>query len=86
MMHCEKKICENILNTISGANNYARARMDMMNIEIRRELSLQINPADPNDSIVPKALYVLRLEERKKMLAIMENLRIPLGYARAIHK
>jgi len=41
VMHCEKKLCENILKTTLGLNDTPRSQLDMQDMKIREEIWLQ---------------------------------------------
>jgi hypothetical protein len=65
-MHCEKNLCENIVKTLMGENDYARGREDMKEMGIREELWLQ--PSAHN------ATYVLTPAEKEKVLELISGL------------
>jgi hypothetical protein len=85
VMHCEKKLCENIVKTIFGEKDYTRAWMGMKDMLVQLELWLQPKPNRPNEYFRPQATYVLSPQERK-MLDVIENLKAPTHYVSSIHR
>jgi hypothetical protein len=59
VMHCKKNICENIVHTILGENNYARAKEDMMEMGILEKLWLRPCSNNLGHFTKPHATYVL---------------------------
>jgi hypothetical protein len=58
-MHCEKNLCENIVQTILGDNDYAKGREDMKEMGIREELWLHPCLNNPGYFTKPHSTYVL---------------------------
>jgi hypothetical protein len=86
VMHCEKKISENILRTTFGEKDTPSVRADMQARGIRPQLHLQ--PVGPNGDRVfmPNASYVLTAEDKAKVLRVLKSLRTPTNYVSALHK
>jgi hypothetical protein len=84
VMHCEKNLCENIVRTLMGENNYPRAREDMRDMGIREELWLRSTENNPGHYTVPHLTYVLTPMEKQKVLELIAALRTPTDYAGSV--
>jgi hypothetical protein len=84
-MHCEKNLCENILQTLMGETDYPRAREDMQDMGIREELWLRPSGDVQGQYGKPHPTYVLTPVEREKVLDVIRKLRTPIDYAGCVH-
>jgi len=68
VMHCEKNIAENLLLTLLGIKDGPAVRHDMK--EAGCKTSLHIKKAKPPQTgfHIPKAPYVLSVENKKKLI------------------
>jgi hypothetical protein len=85
-MHCEKNLCENMTKTILAIKDSYGSREDMRKLGIREELWFQ--PAQNNRETyhIPSAPYILKGEQRSRVMDIIRNLKTPSNYVGAIHK
>ncbi|KAJ0492169.1 putative Transposase-associated domain-containing protein [Helianthus annuus] len=82
VMHVEKNVCENVLGTLLNIEGKTKdtdkARLDLEDMNIRKELHL----VRKNDHWVkPHASYVLTRDERKQFCNLLSSVRFPDGYA-----
>nr|XP_043639273.1 uncharacterized protein LOC122610343 [Erigeron canadensis] len=87
VMHVEKNVCENVLGTLLDIDGKTKdtnkARMDLEDMNIRKELHLVKN----NDRLLkPHASYVLTREERKHFCNLVKSVRFPDGFAGNLEK
>jgi len=85
-MHCEKNLCENILKTLMAMNDNLRSQQDVQNLGIREEIWLQLSPSTNVDYYMPRALYVLDVNEWKEFVGVISSIHMPTNYVGAIHK
>lgn len=85
-MHCEKNLAENIIKTIFGEKDTLKVRRDLELLGMRPELWLQRDPDRADTLIMPPAPYVLTEAELQVFLEIVQNLKVPTGYASAFKK
>nr|XP_015621188.1 uncharacterized protein LOC4326258 isoform X1 [Oryza sativa Japonica Group]XP_015621190.1 uncharacterized protein LOC4326258 isoform X1 [Oryza sativa Japonica Group]XP_025883272.1 uncharacterized protein LOC4326258 isoform X1 [Oryza sativa Japonica Group]XP_025883275.1 uncharacterized protein LOC4326258 isoform X1 [Oryza sativa Japonica Group] len=87
VMHIEKNICESVLGTLLNINGKTKdtlkARMDLQDINIRKELHLQQRGSNV---IKPPACYTLSQEERQDFFQFIESVRFPDGFGANISK
>ncbi|KAM0002938.1 hypothetical protein Hdeb2414_s0306g00862151 [Helianthus debilis subsp. tardiflorus] len=81
-MHVEKNVCENVLGTLLNIEGKTKdtdkARLDLKDMNIRKELHL----VRKDDCWVkPHASYVLTREERVQFCNLLQSVRFPDGYA-----
>ncbi|KAL3646934.1 hypothetical protein CASFOL_009478 [Castilleja foliolosa] len=83
VMHIEKNICESILGTLMNVEgktkDTAKARLDLEDIKIRKELHL-INKGNGKYAM-PPAFYVMTTKERRDFCDFIRNVKFPDGYA-----
>nr|XP_043611316.1 uncharacterized protein LOC122582917 [Erigeron canadensis] len=87
VMHVEKNVCENVLGTLldidGKTKNTYKARMDLEDMNIRKELHL----VRKNDRLLkPHASYVLFREERKQFCNLVKSVRFQDGFAGNLEK
>jgi len=82
VMHTEKNVCDNILNTLLGMDGKSKdnlsARFDLQDMKIRPEL----HPRKINDSEweIPKAIFNLNNDEKTIFCKVFHDLKVPDGY------
>lgn len=82
VMHIEKNICDSLLGTLLNIDDKTKdtlkARMDLEDMNIRKELHLQHR----GSSIVkPHACYTLSRDEKHEFLKFIESVCFPDGFA-----
>ncbi|XP_059302828.1 uncharacterized protein LOC132054886 [Lycium ferocissimum] len=81
-MHIEKNICESILGTLLNIDGKTKdtykARQDLKDMNIRKELWLQ---HDGSSCTMPAACYTMSKKEKKKFWAFVKDVKFPDGYA-----
>ncbi|KAK1427928.1 hypothetical protein QVD17_16680 [Tagetes erecta] len=82
VMHVEKNVCENVLGTLLNIEGKTKdtdkARLDLEDMNIRKELHLV---RKNNRLVKPHAMYVLTKDERKQFCNLLKSVRFPDGYA-----
>ncbi|XP_065860347.1 uncharacterized protein [Euphorbia lathyris] len=82
VMHIEKNICEHILGTllniVGKTKDNDKARLDLAEMGIRKELHLQRHG---EKLLMPQACYTLTTVERKKFCQWLKAVKFPDGYA-----
>ncbi|KAL3615942.1 hypothetical protein CASFOL_040236 [Castilleja foliolosa] len=82
-MHIEKNICESILGTLMNVEgktkDTAKARLDLEDMKIRKELHL-INKGNGKYAM-PPASYVMTTKERRDFCDFIRSVKFPDGYA-----
>jgi hypothetical protein len=84
-MHCEKKICENILKTIWGLKDTLKVRLDLKEANIRAELH-PVDVVRTGAVLLPRAPYVLMKAEKQMFVKIVQNLKTPTNYVGQLAK
>ncbi|XP_028082248.1 uncharacterized protein LOC114283584 [Camellia sinensis] len=83
VMHIEKNICDNLMATllnVDGKNkDIEKARIDLENLKIRKELRLQSR--GDGSFVKPPAVYTLSTKERQGFGAFLKSIKYPDGYA-----
>ncbi|KAL3637841.1 hypothetical protein CASFOL_018289 [Castilleja foliolosa] len=83
VMHIEKNICESILGTLMNVEgkkkDTAKARLDLEDMKIRKELHL-INKGNGKYAM-PPASYVMTTKERRDFCDFIRSVKFPDGYA-----
>jgi len=67
VMHCEKNIAENLLNTLLGLKDGPAVRKDMKEGGCKRALHMKRAPLPQTGFHIPSAPYVLLRENKKKL-------------------
>ncbi|XP_012837883.1 PREDICTED: uncharacterized protein LOC105958419 [Erythranthe guttata] len=87
VMHVEKNICDNVLGTLLNIDGKTKdtekAREDLRDLYIRKELHLQ---KYGNNIIKPKACYNLSPSEKRGFCDFLKTLKFPDGYASNISR
>ncbi|KAK3219394.1 hypothetical protein Dsin_013364 [Dipteronia sinensis] len=87
VMHIEKNICDNILGTLldieGKTKDTYKARLDLADLKIRRELRLQ---PKGNKYIQPHACYTFKIDERNFFCKFLKLVKFPYGYAANISR
>ncbi|KAL3618470.1 hypothetical protein CASFOL_037552 [Castilleja foliolosa] len=88
VMHIEKNICESILGTLMNVDgktkDTAKARLDLEDMNIRKELHL-IKKGNEK-YVMPAASYVMTKKERQDFCEFIKNVKFPDGYASNISR
>jgi hypothetical protein len=87
IMHIEKNICENIIGTILNipgkTKDTVKARLDLKDLGIRKELQFRVN----GDSCeMPRARYTLSTEQKKAFCDFLREVKFPDGFASNISR
>jgi len=88
IMHTEKNVCDNILNTLLEMDGKSKdnlnARFDLQDMRIRK----QLHAIRKNDSEweIPKACFNLNDEEKTLFCKVFKDLKVPDGYASNISR
>ena len=88
VMHTEKNVCDNILNTLLDIDGKSKdnlmARFDLQAMGIRKEL----HPIRKNDSEweIPKTCFNLSNEEKTLFCKVFNDLKVPDGYVSNISR
>ena len=81
-MHVEKNVCDNIVGTLLNINGKIKdtnkARLDLADMNIRKELHLQVQG---NKLVKPHACYTLTGDDRKEFCKFIKSVKFPDGYA-----
>ncbi|XP_026445460.1 uncharacterized protein LOC113346086 [Papaver somniferum] len=87
VMHTEKNICDNIVGTLLNLDkknkDTEKARLDLADMRIRKELHLKPRR---DKFIKPPACYVIKPEDRKKFCQFLKSVKFPDGYASNISR
>ncbi|KAH7864273.1 hypothetical protein Vadar_027678 [Vaccinium darrowii] len=86
-MHCEKNVFESIIGTIMNllgkTKDSYKARLDMVDMEIRQEL----HPwCEDGETYIPPACYTLSPSEKKDFCEFLSNVKFPDNYASNISR
>ena len=75
-------MCDNIVGTLLNINGKTKdtnkARLDLTDMNIRKELHLQVQG---NKLVKPHACYTLTTDERKEFCKFIKSVKFPDGYA-----
>lgn len=86
-MHTEKNICDKIVGTLLNLDkknkDTEKARLDLADMKIRKELHLKPRR---DKFIKPPACYVIKPEDRKKFCQFLKSVKFPDGYASNISR
>jgi hypothetical protein len=81
-MHIEKNICDSVLGTLMNFDGKTKdtykARIDLREMGIRKELHLQRNGAT---TTMPLAKYTLTRDQKKMLCDLLKGVTFPNGYA-----
>jgi len=84
VMHIEKNICENLIGTILNVKgktkDTAKARLDLKDLGIKKELQFR------EDGEMPHARYTLSTEQKKAFCAFLQEVKFPDGFASNISR
>jgi hypothetical protein len=87
VMHIEKNICDSVLGTLMNiagkTKDTAKARMDLYEMGIRKELHLQTNGAARS---MPLVKYTLTQDKKKTLCDWLKGVKFPDGYASNISR
>ena len=82
VMHVEKNVCDNIVGTLLNIEGKTKdtdkSRLDLADMNIRKELHLQVQG---NKLVKPHACYTLTGDERKEFCKFIKSVKFPDGYA-----
>ena len=87
VMHIEKNICDALIGTIldieGKSKDKEKARLDLQDMNIRKELHLQ---KKGNKWFKPAACYILSESERESFCRFLKSVKFPDGYAANISR
>ena len=86
VMHCEKNICENIVKTLWGEKDSPTVRKDLQDMDMRPHLWLQEPRRAREEYFMLDAPYVLKENEKKEVLKVIQELRMPTNYVGVLQK
>ncbi|XP_074277101.1 uncharacterized protein LOC141600753 [Silene latifolia] len=82
VMHIEKNVCDNIINTLLNVPNKSKdnvaARKDMVDMKIRPELALQ---EKGGRTYLPPAAHTLSKKEKIEFCECFHGVKVPEGYS-----
>jgi hypothetical protein len=84
-MHCEKNLCENMIKTIWGIKDTLKVLLDLQEENIRSHLHL-VPGRRTGCLILPTTPYVLKREEKKIFVGIIQGLKTPIHYVGQLAK
>ncbi|MGZ4851135.1 MAG: hypothetical protein ACXV2C_07130 [Candidatus Bathyarchaeia archaeon] len=88
VMHVEKNVCDNILNILldvtGKSKDTLKARMDLEEMGIRKELHPQV--LANGKKYLPPASYTLSKAEKKKVCESLHGIKVPSGYSSNIRR
>ncbi|XP_030934441.1 uncharacterized protein LOC115959910 isoform X3 [Quercus lobata] len=88
VMHIEKNVMDNILGTVLNLRDWTKdnckARLDLADMGIRRELHLQRKGDDKYT--IPPACFHMTPSEKDGFLQVLRDVRVPDGYASNISR
>lgn len=87
VMHIEKNVCDNIINTLLGTDKKSKdnlnSRLDLQALGIRSDL----HPIEVEDKFyLPPAPYSMNSEEKKLFCKVLNGVKFPDGYASDIRR
>ena len=86
-MHIEKNICDNLVGTILNIDGKTKdtikAREDLSNLKIRKELHIQ---EIGNKRVTPHASYTLSAAEKVDFCRFLKSVKFPDGFASNISR
>uniref|UniRef100_I1PJB6 Transposase Tnp1/En/Spm-like domain-containing protein n=1 Tax=Oryza glaberrima TaxID=4538 RepID=I1PJB6_ORYGL len=87
VMHIEKNVCDNIINTLLGTDKKSKdnlnSRLDLQALGIRSDL----HPIEVEDKFyLPPAPYSMTSEEKKLFCKVLNGVKFPDGYASDIRR
>ena len=87
VMHIEKNVCDNIVNTLLGiqrkSKDNLKYRLDLQSLGIRTEL----HPIPVGDKLyLPPASYTMSASEKTLFCEVLKGVKFPDGYASDIRK
>lgn len=86
VMHIEKNVFDNILNTLLNVDKKSKdglnARLDLQTMGIRPDL----HPiAQGNKTYLPPAIFTMNISEKKMFCQVLKDVKFPDGYASNLH-
>ncbi|XP_030946005.1 uncharacterized protein LOC115970519 [Quercus lobata] len=88
VMHIEKNVMDNILGTLLNVKDWTKdnykARLDLAEMGIRRELHLQRK--DHDKYMIPPACFHMTALEKDGFLQVLRDVKVPDGYASNISR
>lgn len=86
VMHIEKNVCDNIINTLLGIDGKSKdnlnSRLDLQLLGIRKDL----HPVKVGEKyFLPPAPYTMSPDEKKMFCEVLKGVKFPDGYASNIH-
>jgi hypothetical protein len=84
VMHCEKKVTENLLKTLFREKDTPSMRIDLMNRRLRPHLHLQRIQGHADRVYMPDAPYILAADDRKLFLNTLMDLKMPSLYGSSL--
>ena len=82
VMHIEKNVCDSVLGTLLSiegkSKDTEKARLDLLDMNIRKELHLY---KVGNKWKKPHASYTLSVDERRKFCQFIKSVKFPDGFA-----
>ncbi|XP_020963575.1 uncharacterized protein LOC110265122 [Arachis ipaensis] len=88
VMHIEKNICENIVGTLLNlegkSKDHLKARLDLVDMEIRHEL----HPKNIglNKIFLPPTRFTMSSKEKSVFCCVLKNVKLPKGYGSNISR
>ena len=79
VMHVEKNVAATLAGLLLGEDDTIAVRRDMQESQVMEELHLQ-RQDDSDNYLMPTAPYVLRPDEKRKVLETIKNVQVPSGH------
>ncbi|XP_020275231.1 uncharacterized protein LOC109849769 [Asparagus officinalis] len=90
VMHIEKGVSEHILNLLlckdGKSKDNLKARRDLQAWNIRKELHPIPKAGNPDQFVLPNAVYHMSSDEKKKFLQVLHELKVPTGFSGSFSK
>ena len=80
VMHCEKNIADNVLNTVLGMKDCPAVRNDMKEAGCKKKLHIVEDIPPLTGFFVPSAPYVLTPNNKRRLIERLRNLKPPTGF------
>ncbi|KAK5793845.1 hypothetical protein PVK06_035005 [Gossypium arboreum] len=88
VMHIEKNVCENVIQTILNVDGKSKdnlqSRLDLVHMGIRRDLHPQVRPN--GKYWLPPTIFSMSKEEKEMFCTVLKDIKVPDAYASNISR